>query len=115
MVALLPIWVLAVEASKHREEKTTKSLRFGGDGQFKILQVADMHYADGKTTPCEDVLPYQVAGCSDLNTTAFVKRMIQAEKPDFIVFTGMYCFLSFTCSFFYFIFLLFNSLFCNCC
>ncbi|KAL6123953.1 hypothetical protein ACLB2K_076469 [Fragaria x ananassa] len=47
-----------------------------------------MHYADGKTTTCEDVLPYQVAGCSDLNTTAFVKRMIQAEKPDFIVFTG---------------------------
>ncbi|KAL6131192.1 hypothetical protein ACLB2K_069568 [Fragaria x ananassa] len=88
VVALLPIWVLAVEASKLREEKTTKSLRFGGDGQFKILQVADMHYADGKMTPCEDVLPSQVAGCSDLNTTAFVKRMIQAEKPDFIVFTG---------------------------
>ncbi|XP_050387610.1 probable inactive purple acid phosphatase 29 isoform X1 [Argentina anserina] len=88
VVALLPIWVLAAAASKHREEKKTTRLRFGGDGQFKILQVADMHYADGKTTPCEDVLPEQVPGCSDLNTTAFVKRMIQAEKPNFIVFTG---------------------------
>ncbi|XP_056171396.1 probable inactive purple acid phosphatase 29 isoform X2 [Syzygium oleosum] len=57
-------------------------------GEFKILQVADMHYADGRTTPCEDVLPSQVAGCSDLNTTAFIHRMIQAEKPDLVVFTG---------------------------
>ncbi|XP_031251146.1 probable inactive purple acid phosphatase 29 isoform X1 [Pistacia vera] len=65
-----------------------QKLRFGRDGEFKILQVADMHYADGKTTPCEDVLPTQVAGCSDLNTTAFVNRMILAEKPDLIVFTG---------------------------
>lgn len=47
-----------------------------------------MHFADGESTPCEDVLTEQVAGCSDLNTTAFVERMIQAEKPDFIVFTG---------------------------
>lgn len=84
--ALLPILVLAA-AKQHREEKTTR-LRFGEGGQFKILQVADMHYADGKTTACEDVLPAQVATCSDLNTTAFVQRMIQAEKPDFIVFTG---------------------------
>ncbi|KAG9455387.1 hypothetical protein H6P81_008291 [Aristolochia fimbriata] len=63
-------------------------LRFGRNGQFKVLQVADMHFADGKTTSCLDVLPDQVAGCSDLNTTAFVERMIKAEKPDFIVFTG---------------------------
>ncbi|KAF8015123.1 hypothetical protein BT93_H0808 [Corymbia citriodora subsp. variegata] len=65
-----------------------KQLRFRENGEFKILQVADMHYADGKTTPCEDVLPSQAAGCSDLNTTAFIQRMIQAEKPDLVVFTG---------------------------
>ncbi|KAI3913698.1 hypothetical protein MKW98_011759, partial [Papaver atlanticum] len=28
--------------------------------EFKILQVADMHYADGITTPCEDVLEMRV-------------------------------------------------------
>ncbi|XP_065623543.1 probable inactive purple acid phosphatase 29 isoform X1 [Quercus suber] len=65
-----------------------RPLRFGKGGSFKILQVADMHYGDGKTTPCEDVFPYQMATCSDLNTTAFIKRMILAEKPDLIVFTG---------------------------
>ncbi|KAE8646773.1 probable inactive purple acid phosphatase 29 [Cucumis sativus] len=63
-------------------------LRFGKNGEFKILQVADMHYANGKSTPCEDVLPDQISSCSDLNTTAFLRRMILAEKPDFIVFTG---------------------------
>ncbi|XP_077245584.1 putative inactive purple acid phosphatase 29 [Tasmannia lanceolata] len=65
-----------------------ETLRFGRNGKFKILQVADMHFADGKTTFCEDVLPVQFASCSDLNTTAFVERMIRAEKPDLIVFTG---------------------------
>ncbi|XP_048494565.1 probable inactive purple acid phosphatase 29 [Beta vulgaris subsp. vulgaris] len=63
-------------------------LRFNRKGEFKILQVADMHYADGKTTACMDVLPNQVDGCSDLNTTAFIQRMIKAEKPDLVVFTG---------------------------
>ncbi|XP_073011495.1 probable inactive purple acid phosphatase 29 [Typha latifolia] len=57
-------------------------------GEFKILQVADMHYADGRTTPCLDVLPDQMATCSDLNTTAFIYRVIQAENPDLVVFTG---------------------------
>ena len=65
-----------------------RPLRFGKGGSFKILQVADMHYGDGKTTPCGDVFSYQMATCSDLNTTAFIKRMILAEKPDLIVFTG---------------------------
>ena len=70
-----------------------KPLRFGKGGSFKILQVADMHYADGKTTPCRDVFPEQMATCSDLNTTAFLERMIHAEKPDLIVFTGIPCFV----------------------
>lgn len=65
-----------------------QELRFGKNGEFKILQVADMHFADGKTTPCLDVFPKQMPSCSDINTTSFVERMIQAEKPDFIVFTG---------------------------
>ncbi|KAL9248877.1 putative inactive purple acid phosphatase 29 [Drosera capensis] len=64
-----------------------KQLRFGTSGEFKILQVADMHYANGKSTKCLNVLPNQMKDCSDLNTTAFTERMIQAEKPDLIVFT----------------------------
>nr|GEX02403.1 probable inactive purple acid phosphatase 29 [Tanacetum cinerariifolium] len=68
---------------------STKQLRFNSKkGEFKILQVADMHFADGRMTPCEDVLPEQFAHCTDLNTSVFLTRMIQAEKPDLIVFTG---------------------------
>lgn len=64
-------------------------LRFDGTtGEFRILQVADMHYADGNKTPCEDVFRNQMPHCSDLNTTAFIERLIRAEKPHFIVFTG---------------------------
>ncbi|KAL3354351.1 hypothetical protein AABB24_018811 [Solanum stoloniferum] len=64
-------------------------LRFDGkNGEFRILQVADMHYGDGKTTPCKNVLPQQMSSCSDLNTTDFIFRLINAEKPHLIVFTG---------------------------
>ncbi|CAH8280642.1 unnamed protein product [Arabidopsis lyrata] len=65
-----------------------RKLRFGVNGEFKILQVADMHFANGATTRCQNVLPNQKAHCSDLNTTIFMSRVIAAEKPDLIVFTG---------------------------
>lgn len=64
-------------------------LRFGKNGEFKILQIADLHFANGKTTHCLDVLPSQYASCSDLNTTAFIQRIILSEKPNLIVFTGI--------------------------
>ncbi|XP_068635780.1 probable inactive purple acid phosphatase 29 [Aristolochia californica] len=86
LFSLLSLLFFLVGAAKETGEAPV--LRFGRNGQFKVLQVADMHYADGKTTSCLDVLPNQVAGCSDLNTTAFVERMIKTEKPDLIVFTG---------------------------
>nr|KYP46731.1 putative inactive purple acid phosphatase 28 [Cajanus cajan] len=48
-------------------------LRFRSDGTFKILR---------------DVLASEFEFCSDLNTTRFLKRIIQAENPHFIAFTG---------------------------
>ncbi|KAK7281182.1 hypothetical protein RIF29_08937 [Crotalaria pallida] len=63
-------------------------LRFRYDGTFKILQVADMHYGTGTVTRCRDVLASEFEFCSDLNTTRFLKRLILAENPDFIAFTG---------------------------
>ncbi|XP_022135352.1 probable inactive purple acid phosphatase 28 [Momordica charantia] len=63
-------------------------LRFRSDGTFKILQVADMHFANGANTRCRDVLDSELNHCSDLNTTLFFKRMVDAESPDFIAFTG---------------------------
>ncbi|PKA57562.1 putative inactive purple acid phosphatase 28 [Apostasia shenzhenica] len=63
-------------------------LRFRDDGVFKILQVADMHYGNGVTTRCRDVPEAAAAGCSDLNTTQFLWRVIREEKPDLVAFTG---------------------------
>ncbi|XP_017249120.1 probable inactive purple acid phosphatase 28 isoform X2 [Daucus carota subsp. sativus] len=71
-----------------RKKQPTLPLRFRSDGTFKILQVADMHYGNGITTRCRDVLATEFDYCSDLNTTRFLKRMIEAEKPDFVAFTG---------------------------
>ncbi|RCV22726.1 hypothetical protein SEVIR_4G256500v4 [Setaria viridis] len=64
-------------------------LRFRHDGAFKILQVADMHFGNGAATRCRDVSPDGGgARCSDLNTTWFLRRVIEAERPDLIAFTG---------------------------
>ncbi|MBA0554183.1 hypothetical protein Golob_013302 [Gossypium lobatum] len=88
LLSFAPINVSAAARQQSRPLQLSQKLRFGRTGEFKILQVADMHYADGKTTPCLNVLPSQVHGCSDLNTSAFIQRMIQAENPNLIVFTG---------------------------
>ncbi|CAA0812474.1 Probable inactive purple acid phosphatase 29 [Striga hermonthica] len=85
VMVLIALLCCDVAAAGHQR----RQLRFDGKkGDFRILQVADMHFADGRKTPCEDVFPQQMKTCSDLNTTAFIRRLIRAEKPDFIVFTG---------------------------
>ncbi|KAL3534845.1 hypothetical protein ACH5RR_003306, partial [Cinchona calisaya] len=63
-------------------------LRFSCYGTFKILQVAHMHYGNGMVTRCRDVLESEFEQCSDLNTTRFLRRLIEVEKPDFVAFTG---------------------------
>ncbi|KAE9593601.1 hypothetical protein Lal_00036313 [Lupinus albus] len=70
------------------QQQQQKKLKFGKNGEFKILQIADMHYANGKTTHCLDVFYSQYHSCSDLNTTLFIQRMILSENPNLIVFTG---------------------------
>lgn len=53
-----------------------------------VCKVADMHFANGVNTRCRDVLDFEFEHCSDLNTSRFLKRMVEAENPDFIAFTG---------------------------
>ncbi|KAK8598012.1 hypothetical protein V6N13_095404 [Hibiscus sabdariffa] len=72
----------------HHKKWPHLPLRFRHDGTFKILQVADMHFGAGLITRCRDVLPSQFPYCTDLNTTRFLKTMIQLENPDFVAFTG---------------------------
>ncbi|NP_001344637.1 hypothetical protein Zm00014a_002546 [Zea mays] len=92
LLLLPPLLLFAVAdaaASGKEKQGVSGKLRFRREsGTFKVVQVADMHYADGRSTACEDVLPSQVAGCTDLNTTAFLYRVFRAEDPDLVVFTG---------------------------
>lgn len=90
LLVFLPQPTPATPHRSIRTEDETRQLHFGKNGLFRILQVADMHYADGESTGCKNVLPNQERSCSDLNTTAFVHRMILAVKPDLVVFTGSY-------------------------
>jgi predicted MPP superfamily phosphohydrolase len=61
-------------------------LHFSRDGKFKIMQIADLHYSvsfgecrDTVINPCTH---------SDNLTTSLLSRMLDAEKPDLVVFTG---------------------------
>ncbi|XP_010544895.1 PREDICTED: probable inactive purple acid phosphatase 14 [Tarenaya hassleriana] len=65
-----------------------RGLRFRPNGQFKILQVSDMHYGYGAKSGCLNVPEEEEPFCSDLNTTAFLRRTIASERPDLIVFSG---------------------------
>lgn len=49
-----------------------------------------MHFGMGIITRCRDVLDSEFEYCSDLNTTRFLRRMIEAERPDLIAFTGKF-------------------------
>jgi len=109
---LIPI---CFSAAKEGTPPQKQKLRFGENGEFKILQIADLHFANGKTTHCLDVLRSQYASCSDLNTTAFIQRIILAEKPNLIVFTGLcssqflfLLFISYASSFVFIFFFLFE-------
>lgn len=49
-------------------------LSFRQDGSFKIVQFTDLHWMDGRT--------------EDLQTRALMEAVLDAEQPDFVVFTG---------------------------
>ncbi|KAF8892061.1 Metallo-dependent phosphatase-like protein [Infundibulicybe gibba] len=61
-------------------------LHFSSSGNFKILQVADLHFSVSQGI-CRDT---DLEPCvhSDNLTTNLISRVIDAEKPDFVVFTG---------------------------
>lgn len=64
-------------------------LTLSTSGSFKILQVADIHFGNGKTDKCVNInftkYPYS---CSSLNSTKFIKSIVDIENPDLIIYTG---------------------------
>ncbi|KAF9351310.1 hypothetical protein BGX34_000682 [Mortierella sp. NVP85] len=65
---------------------TVPKLRFHEDGSFKILQFADIHMATGPHS-CYGA-PFSMACKGDINTIEMMERVLDAEKPDLVAYTG---------------------------
>lgn len=61
-------------------------LHFSHSGNFKILQVADLHFSVSQGV-CRDTL-LKPCEHSDNLTNALISRTLDAEKPDLVVFSG---------------------------
>lgn len=64
-------------------------LKIRKDSKFKILQVADLHFSTGVGV-CRDPFPASSGvNCeADPRTLRFLDRVLDLEKPDFVVLTG---------------------------
>ncbi|KAF9930370.1 purple acid phosphatase [Mortierella alpina] len=69
----------------HRLPKVP-TLRFKRDGSFKIVQFADIHMATGPHS-CHQA-PDSMSCTGDINTLEMMERMLDAEHPDLVVFSG---------------------------
>jgi Calcineurin-like phosphoesterase len=74
----------------HARKVVKPTPRINLNGKFKVMQVADLHLSTG-LGKCRDALPIGHNGgkCdADPRTLEFVEKMIDDEKPDFIVLSG---------------------------
>ncbi|EMD38734.1 hypothetical protein CERSUDRAFT_72042 [Gelatoporia subvermispora B] len=60
-------------------------LHFSADGRFKIMQIADLHFSVAPGV-CRDTP--EPCDASDALTGTLLGRMLDAERPDLVVFTG---------------------------
>ncbi|KAK1221102.1 Phosphatase dcr2 [Marasmius sp. AFHP31] len=61
-------------------------LHFSREGKFKIMQIADLHYSVS-VGECRDVR-FSPCSASDNLTGTLLANMLDAERPDLVVFTG---------------------------
>ncbi len=71
-VMLISCFAFAGSATFLRKEEADKTLRFGADGKFKIMQLADIQDGFFLNTVAED----------------FITAAVEMEKPDLVVLTG---------------------------
>ena len=71
-----------------RQEKPEVSLRVQKSGKFKVLQLADLHFSTG-FGKCLEPYPDTPVDCkADLRTLSFITKVLDDEKPDYVVMTG---------------------------
>ncbi|KAI0600555.1 calcineurin-like phosphoesterase [Biscogniauxia sp. FL1348] len=72
------------------EEPQKHQPRVKDNGRFKIMQLADLHLSTG-VGHCRDAVPdeYEGGPCmADPRTLDFVSKLLEDEKPDFVVLSG---------------------------
>ncbi|OJT14478.1 hypothetical protein TRAPUB_8978 [Trametes pubescens] len=79
-----PVWLTYRKGVK--PPPRAPPLHFSRDGKFKIMQVADLHYSVSVGS-CRDTILNPCTGSDNLTST-LLGRMLDAEKPDLVVFTG---------------------------
>ncbi|KAF4591938.1 Metallophosphoesterase domain protein [Ophiocordyceps camponoti-floridani] len=80
---------LTIHRGSAKEPKKPKP-RIPDNGRFKIMQIADLHLSNG-VGQCREPIPDGYAGgkCeADPRTLDFVSKMLDEEKPDFVVLSG---------------------------
>jgi len=82
MLKYLLLFMLSFTATGHNRQP----LNFKSDGTFKLLHISDVHYEYSDNPNCNDVTEPKY--CSRKNTTDFLNRVYQLEKPDLVVHTG---------------------------
>lgn len=71
-----------------RAAKPEVTLRVQKSGKFKILQLADLHFSTGPGE-CRDPYPDTPENClADPRTLGFINKVLDNEKPDYVVLTG---------------------------
>lgn len=86
----IPSAHLTVRRGSHPAEIPKPKLRVQENGNFKVMQVADLHLSTG-VGHCRDAVPdsYHGGRCeADPRTLEFVSKMLDDEKPDLVVLSG---------------------------
>ena len=87
-ITVVVIFIVLIAYVQNHYWMTYSSQTLYVDDRFKILQISDtqIHSMNEK---CRDLTPKQLLWpCDGTNTTAFVRRLVELEQPDFVVFAG---------------------------
>ncbi|KAI8977093.1 Metallo-dependent phosphatase-like protein [Mycotypha africana] len=70
----------------YKDLPNMKPLAFDKNGDFKILQIADLHFTNEEGV-CRDV-PADTECNGDMTTLKYIEKLLDHEKPDLVVFSG---------------------------
>ncbi|CEI98911.1 hypothetical protein RMCBS344292_13007 [Rhizopus microsporus] len=70
----------------YQESPTVRRLEFDQEGEFKILQIADLHFTNEKGV-CRDV-PSEFDCKGDDTTIEYINKLLDRELPNLVVFSG---------------------------